>query len=195
MNYTDVMVDLETVGTAPGSGIISIGAVAFEAGMNELDWRLFEVPVISTASCRQAGLTSDPDTVLWWEKQEPDAKQVFEAAKTGGAHIAWALTELITFFPTDVRLWGNGADFDNVLLNCAFKAVGLQTPWKYSASRCYRTLKREILIPEPKFKGTRHNALADALHQTRHLQQIWAVMRTNVARPTVSTTQVQGEWC
>jgi hypothetical protein len=173
--YTDVMVDLETVGTAPGSGIISIGAVAFTQGTPQDEWLAFEVPVISLASNAAAGLRRDQATCDWWADQEPEARMVYDAAQEGGAHLAWALTEFARFFPSGARLWGNGADFDNVLLRCAFVAVGLEAPWRYSASRCFRTLKSQFTaVASPEFQGVKHNALADALHQTRWLQNIVA---------------------
>lgn len=175
--YTEVMVDLETLGSTPGSVIISIGAVFFGRGMPEAQWRNFEVPVISVASCEAAGLHQDAATVQWWAEQAAEARTVVDAAKVGGFHLAWALQELRDVFPLGAKLWGNGADFDNVLLSCAYAATGIEPPWKFYNNRCFRTMKNESTVAAPSFLGVKHNALADALHQTRWLQAIWAVQK------------------
>lgn len=180
--YTDVMLDLETVGTAPGSGIIAIGAVAFAEGMPETDWLQFQIPPISRAACRRAGLTEDSATLAWWESQSLAAKAVFDLATNDESKCYGLYSALITFkenfFPHDAYLWGNGSDFDNVLLQCAYKSVGMAPPWAYYNNRCFRTMKKQHAgTKEPAFQGTKHNALADAMHQTRWLQAIWNDMR------------------
>jgi len=55
-------------------------------------------------------------------------------------------------------------------------------PWKYYNSQCFRTMKvQHASTPEPAFQGTRHNALADAQHQARWLQSIWADLKDREA--------------
>jgi len=184
VNYTDVMIDLETVGTAPGSGIISIGAVAFAPGVAELDWPCYYSGPISRRSCRFIGLTDDQATLDWWNRQAPEARMVFNAASdeqtVRAVHIINALMQFSTWFraqganlEANLEVWGNGSDFDNVLLQCAMKKADVDAPWPFYMNRCFRTMKTQFPVPEPTFKGVRHNALQDALHQTRWLQRIW----------------------
>jgi hypothetical protein len=74
-----------------------------------------------------------------------------------------------------VRLWGNGAGFDNVLLKNAFKAVDADEPWKYYNNRCYRTMSGVFKLDDdetPPRVGTYHNALDDAMTQVHRLQAI-----------------------
>jgi hypothetical protein len=42
-----------------------------------------------------------------------------------------------------VRIWGNGANFDNPLLACAFEAAGVRPCYKFFNERCYRTVKNQ----------------------------------------------------
>jgi hypothetical protein len=171
------MVDLETLGTAPGSVIISIGAVAFAEGMPEHQWNLFDAKPIKVRSSRQVSLTIDEGTLAWWMHQSDEARGLLDCAlgSAGGLTIHQALGEFIDWFPTGACLWGNGSDFDNVLLKAAYDAVELAIPWRYSGNRCFRTVKNVFRqVPPPEFSGLRHDALADALHQTRHLQAIFA---------------------
>jgi exodeoxyribonuclease VIII len=48
----------------------------------------------------------------------------------------------------------------------------MPVPWRYSSSRCYRTVKnmrKDIVLERA---GTHHNALADAESQAVHLMAI-----------------------
>ena len=180
MSYTDVMVDLETLGTAPGSVILSIGAVAFNEAQPETEWLTLDIKPISVASSRRYGLTVDEDTLSWWLRQEDAALVLLRDCLTpAAANLHDAVKKLRDWYPVGARMWGNGADFDNVLLKCACDAVGVKLPYGYNANRCYRTMRNEFKdkVEEAAFQGLRHDALADAMHQTRHLQAIWAHKR------------------
>lgn len=180
MKFQDVMTDLETLGTAPGSAILSIGAVFFDPETGALGPQFHEK--ITLASCEAAGLRVDVSTVLWWMAQSPEARQaVFfdkEALPLGAV-----LTNFRGFLygaeggSEKVRIWGNGAAFDNVLLRDAYLKVGLITPWNHWNDRCYRTLKS--LRPDVKMErsGTHHDALDDAVSQARHACAIFRAMR------------------
>jgi exodeoxyribonuclease VIII len=77
-----------------------------------------------------------------------------------------------------VRVWGNGSDFDNAILACAYKAVEQPVPWQFWNNRCYRTIKN--LFPSIKMirGGVHHNALDDAKSQARHAQLILERMKS-----------------
>lgn len=70
-----------------------------------------------------------------------------------------------------VKVWGNGANFDNVILTESYRACLVARPWGTFDDACFRTLKnlgRDLGIAAPAFKGVKHNALDDAKHQARH---------------------------
>jgi len=161
------MVDLETLGTAPGSVIVSIGAV--KLGEHLVSESLY-LPV-DPRSCEAAGMTMDAETVLWWLRKEGAARK--EICR-GGLPLREALERLAQWLRVEeeVEIWGNGASFDPVLLGAAFDAVGIERPWSFKNERCYRTVA--ALFPEVPRRtgGTRHNALDDAVGQGRHLIEI-----------------------
>lgn len=165
-----VMLDLETMGTTPGSAIVAIGAVQFdpETGAVGGEGREFHAAVDLT-SCLEAGLTVDGRTVLWWLKQEEAARK---ALADNPRHLAEVLDHFSHWVPNECQMWGNGAAFDNVILAAAYKATGRGQPWAFWNDRCYRTMKALSPVAPPKFAGTRHNALDDAKHQARHLVDI-----------------------
>jgi exodeoxyribonuclease VIII len=174
------MVDLETLGRGPGCRILSIGAVVMarddEIVEAELPQFYLELDVND-----QAGLTIDPETWAWWQQQSAEARgRLFNGGGKPG--LAAALKSfglwLNQLAPRDLKgnprlcLWGNGADFDNAILQYAYAASGLPAPWPFWGNRCYRTLKS--LAPTVKLvrKGTHHNALDDALSQAEHAHRV-----------------------
>ena len=173
----NVMVDLETLGTLPGSIILSIGAVMFDptrpphACLGEEFYRVVGIP-----TCEAAGLTASADTLAWWEKQSEGARKVLTEARdpTTSISLSKALDQLAAFLPEGVKVWSNGANFDQPLLDVAYSKFGKPAPWKYYNSRCYRT----IIAAHPSEKALRpptvlaHNALEDAKWQAKHLVNI-----------------------
>lgn len=176
----NLMLDLETLGTRPGSVILSIGAVFFDANYRRLGPEFYSV--ISTGSCDDSGLTADARTVAWWRDQSPDARKVFDAAGAENAPtLRGVLGEFIDFIRThnaldNVCVWGNGSDFDNALLAEAYARCGSSAPWKFWNNRCYRTLKSITAGPALSRVGTAHNALDDARSQALHAIEL---MRAN----------------
>ena len=171
----DVMVDLETLGTTAGDSIISIGAVYFDQKTQELGDE-FHI-IIDRQSCREIGLLESVETIAWWDKQSDEAKKTLVASSNGeGATIYEALVRFSEFMKKGRNLWGNGSDFDNVLLAAVYQKLECPPPWKFYNNRCYRTLKS--LRPDVKLEriGTYHNALDDAKTQAVHAMKIFGVM-------------------
>jgi hypothetical protein len=161
VQLADVMIDTETLGTTPGSVILSIGAVMFgPAGLGDE----FYAP-ISLASCTAAGLTIDPGTVAWWMKQSDAARA---AAFRDDAEPLPVVLEQFTAWLNLVeaeRPWAQGANFDPPLLEAAYRACGMTPPWKFWAVRDTRTLYELADVKVDRARGTHHNALDDARAQ------------------------------
>lgn len=164
------MLDLETMGTRPGSVIVSVGAVEFEPKSARLGRTFYQT--CSIASAVDVGLAMDPATVTWWLQQNENARAELTNAKGDLKSVLVAFDYWVKQINGDARIWGNGSDFDNALLAEAFHRVSISPPWKFWNNRCYRTMKS--LFPGVKLEreGTHHNALDDAIHQAKHLQLI-----------------------
>jgi hypothetical protein len=168
--FTDVMVDLETLGRRPGCAVLSIGAVEFgSAGLG----RELYVVLNREDQCRTGLLHEDEETIKWWMGQTEAARQVLtDAGSEKAFSVEKALTQLNTFLSPvgfkRVKVWGNGADFDNAILSCLYGAVGQTPPWDFWNNRCYRTLKNLVKGPKLERTGTYHNALDDAKTQALH---------------------------
>lgn len=175
------MIDLETLGTQPGSVILSIGAVLFDP-TKPVDECLGEefYCVIGVPTCEVVGLTISQDTLDWWEKQSPEARKVLTEARdpATSASLKTALGDLAIYLPAGVKVWSNGANFDQPLLDVAYNRIGSTIPWKYYNSRCYRT----IVNLHPNEKTMRpptvcaHNALEDAKWQAKHMVNVAQIL-------------------
>lgn len=179
-NSRHIMLDIETLGTGSSSIILSIGAVKFTSReiLNTLHL------VIDPESSEQYGLKMDASTVMWWMGFERDAarKSLMEhmgqskldlGSALEGFNLWYHADEEGNYSQQDIPVWGNGAAFDNVILRTSYEKAGIQPPWQFWNDRCYRTLKN--LFPEirpDEREGLHHNALHDALYQTKHLQKI-----------------------
>lgn len=180
MIFDHVMIDLETLGTRPGSTILSVGVVPFSARTGIADPADQLHLIVSRGDNERCGFAEDEATRRWWDEQSWEARETLRHAEEGGLAVRDALELLDTFLtaclPADARgrlaggIWGNGSDFDNALLAEAYRLTGLTQPWPFWQNRCFRTLKGLRLVPEPVRQGTLHNALDDAAHQAR-----WAV--------------------
>ena len=166
-----IMVDIETLGTAKDAVILSIGAVQFnEQGVEKKFYAQ-----IDPESCTNFGLKIDARTVMWWLDQSDAARKALTSTK--GMPLDLALNDLYDAFDwKDKQVWANGIDFDFVILENAFNAVGIKAPWMYWSKMDYRTVKN--LVPRKVFEayrkdaGVSHNALADAIAQAATLVEL-----------------------
>lgn len=161
----DCMIDLETVDNSVTSAIASIGAVLFDKdGVSEDKFYC----VVDTKSCIDFGMTVSEDTLNWWKKQSPEAQAIF-LPQTPKATLPEALTAFSAWLKGKggKYVWGNGADFDNAIMSYAYRICGLPQPWKFSDSRCFRTIKNGVYIASR--AGVYHNAVDDAETQALYM--------------------------
>lgn len=162
-----VMLDLETMSVRSNAAIASIGAVKFEVGTGIID-QFYRT--VDLRTCKAVGLHIDPETVEWWNKQSKEARQ---ALLKDNVSLNQALDDFTEWFgKSSLPTWGNGAGFDNVIMENAYMACNMKRPWRPWEDRCYRTIKNIIQVTADERQGVYHNALDDALHQTRHLLKI-----------------------
>ena len=174
---TDIMVDLETFGAGSHALIVAIGAVKFDLAKKEVYNTQVGgtfYAVVNAKSAQAAGGKIDADTVIWWMKQSDAARN---AIVNGEAQpIEKVLEDFAVWSKGAKGIWGNGSDFDNVILSNAYQRLGMPTPWTPWVSRCYRTVKNLPNIKKVAINraaGTHHNALDDAIAQATHACQLF----------------------
>lgn len=154
-----VMLDLETMGTSPGSAIMSIGAVEFDVKKG-LGKEFYSV--VSLQSCLDVGLRIDASTLMWWLQQSDEARQ---ALSDQPAQLAQALMSFVEYLDVNCKVWAHGAAFDGPILTAAYKACGITEPYSYRNLRDTRTIYDLAGIRPSNSVGTYHNALDDAKTQ------------------------------
>ncbi|MDM3001251.1 MULTISPECIES: 3'-5' exonuclease [Citrobacter] len=175
-----LMIDLETMDNKPTSAIASIGAVFFDPETGEMGEQFYQR--VSLDSCVEHGLTMGAGTVLWWMRQDSEARSELLNDECMDLPMSLvSLEEFVTFHsdPGHVQVWGNGAAFDNVILRNAAKCCGYAPLWDYWNDRDVRTVVelsktlglnvRSII----KFEGVKHHALYDAIHQAKVVSYVW----------------------
>lgn len=177
-----VMLDVETLGTSADACIISIGAVKFELDSSAMDDAGFYAS-ISVESNLLAGRRIQESTLLWWLNQDKAAQAVFHESKQT---LQGALADLADWFGDGEHMvWSNGADFDLPMVSHAYTSCGMDVPWPFWRSRCFRTYAhlpgaKSVTVP---FHGVKHNALADAVYQAKVVQAIHARLFKKTAVP------------
>lgn len=199
MKSVHIMLDLETLGTTPGSVILSIGACVFdENGPSENPAHRFHEHINLEASVA-CGFEMDPETVLWW--MNPDRSPARQQVIAGQEHAEsprWVIDRFIEWLDAvapDIKtrhIWAKGPSFDCGLLAAAVRLLpGCKLVWRYSNERCVRTVADERPdIAEPVREGVHHSALDDALHQARHVGLIFAARRRD--REELATLRATG---
>ncbi|MDC8457840.1 3'-5' exonuclease [Marinobacter sp. DS40M6] len=178
-NYTDAMIDIETLDTRPSAVVIAIGVVLFNRREPSIKMKGLHL-VFGKKEFRDEqimmGRTVDKKTVIWWKGQEPAAKKIFKQANVKSmTDMFEKLTAFLTQGDVKYLIWGNGASFDNTIVTSLYDSFGLEAPWKFWNDRCFRTFKGEHghIARPPEFQGVKHNAEDDARQQARYLQAIY----------------------
>ncbi len=173
----DLMIDIETLGTAPGSVILSIGAINFDAETGDFGDEFYAA--IDPDSGIHLGMGIDASTVKWWMQQSECARL---SAFSGETHLSKALFDLYEFIhgaePT--RVWAKPPSFDMVLLESAYRACAIDIPWHYKSPRDCRTLFDIANVDQPNV-GVAHNALDDAKSQAIGVIEAYRILSLRAA--------------
>jgi hypothetical protein len=178
---TSVMLDIETLGTIPGSVILSVGAVAFDPYGKGFGETFYEN--VHPESCRRFGMTQDSETAEWWS--HPDRESVRAVLYKERRSIVTVMEDMASFFKTvgGVQVWGHGSCFDVVLVEEAMRRCGVVIPWKFRDVRDTRTLfdysgfDAVNATDTPKREGVHHHALDDCKYQVRCVQHAVSLIR------------------
>lgn len=186
MPFSDVSIDLETLGVRPGSVITQIGLCAFNrrTGGTTSSTKI----VVDPQSMIDAGFFIDWSTVSWWLKQNEAARVAM--ADQIGKPISGALYAVgdwfVEHFGCDKKtycVWGHGSGFDCTQLEIAFQKLGLPVPWDFRQVRDLRTLidlepASAVARPVPRVE---HDAMDDAIAQAEWIQRLtYQIEKRNV---------------
>lgn len=172
-----LMVDCETLDIGERPVLLSIGAVVFDE--NRI-YKYFQID-IDIENSKEHGFTSSQSTLDWWNQQDPIAKNM---AFSGKEKIEVALMKLVNFYSENDcdEIWSKGALADIRWINNALDYFGIERPWKYYKEFCFRTLLKSVPKFDMPFCGIQHNALDDAIHQTKQFIRLNALAKNKDKR-------------
>lgn len=172
-----IMLDFETLDTAPTAAVLSFGAVKFDPFTGQTSEQFY--CNFSLEDCLAYNRTISPSTLMWWMSQSEAARNmVFDQTR------ALSLDGFTTAFSKwcgpahDIEgVWANGSDFDLPIVKSIYDDVAKALPWEYFKHRDQRTLRSlnpmaSKLAKSVKFDGVKHNPLDDCLHQVKVLHTV-----------------------
>jgi hypothetical protein len=158
----DLMVDIETLGTQPGSVVVQIGACYFNRYTGEIGDKF--LANVDIQSCLDVELVVDAGALKFWFDQFRHAE--YNPTWQEQTHkLTRVINDLATFAKPADYAWAH-ATFDFPLIGAAAKAVGLKMPINYRNCRDIRTLVDLAGLPyeKPRVDKT-HDALGDCIYQ------------------------------
>ena len=166
------MLDIETLSTDSYGVITSISAVQFDIVTGQV-FSTFEV-ALDIKEQLDLGSVIDASTVSWWFSQ--DEKAILATFRLQRVSVLSALTSFNEWINSlklknnDVKLWGNGCVFDNVMVRNLYKKAGIEFVLPFWCDTDVRTLVAlsGINVKDFKFEGTKHYGIDDCKHQIKY---------------------------
>ena len=185
---TDIIIDLETLGTRPGCPIIEIGACAIDRTTGRITANFSRrvsgtygyADVRRVAEGRDCLGGIDSATAAWWTMdagRDATLRRILTRRYSPSADID-ALIALAEWCAAvrdfdAARVWGNGPTFDLAILAHAYEREHIPLPWHWYEERCVRTALELAGCERGSVswieRGPRHRALNDARHEARKL--------------------------
>jgi 3' exoribonuclease, RNase T-like len=171
-NAIHVALDLETASLESNAAIVQLAAVCNNPSYQEFNIR------ISLVSNEIAGRHISKETMEWWDIQDSELRKKVFGGTDGlpeamAAFHQWA-NEISMYQLDRIVLWGNGTEFDNVILQNAFEQFATW-PFHYRNAHHLRTLLTTVpqhvqeyahnLFIEHNPGNVQHDALHDARYQ------------------------------
>jgi hypothetical protein len=170
----NIMIDIESLDTSPNCVILTIGAVRFDPrGMGIVE-RLELRPTIDEQT-EKFNRVINEDTLRWWGEQSPEA---LDEAMGDRDRVSFSdcMEALYKFCWNRRAVWSNGASFDIVAMESAWRNLGMRIPWPYYTVRDTRTLYEiaGVSLKDKKYgTSTTHKAVEDAEHQAIVVQDAY----------------------
>ena len=158
---THIMVDIETLSTAPNALVLSVGMVLFD------EKTIFAKEHIKNRISTATGDVSK-ETAIWWMSQNDEARKAITETKKGVVempeyNLVQELRDILCDYSVKT-IWSQGS-FDQIIIESLMLRNGVdktQLP-KYYKWRDLRTVRKLLAIDNEVKAKVSHNALEDAV--------------------------------
>lgn len=168
---TDLMIDIETLGTRPDCVILTVGAIKFDPA-SQIEPHTGFYHRLDVDEQLASGRTVDQDTLDWWNTQ-PVSVRDEALGEEDRTNISQFIKELNKQLVGVKSIWAQGPTFDFVILENLYRQVCAPIPWHYWQIRDSRTLFQVAGDPRVAGRNQAHNALADCYYQAKGVQSIY----------------------
>ena len=152
---THILLDIEALGTRPGSAIIELGAVEFFPDAGTLG-RSFEAMIEP-----QTPFTADLETLAWHGRKGTWPRPFAENTHAIGSALVEFADWIVLLDDEPEAFWAWGATYDFPLLTAAYDFTGIPQPWDYWQQRCARTVW-QVAFGDRRHDPRPHRAVEDA---------------------------------
>jgi len=171
VEFTDIMVDIETTGTMPDRhSILQVSAVKFNLEAKTV------CPVFYDRCLTMPTHRSwSQDTLAWWGKQKPTVLKGILSRQEPYRDVILDFAKWCYQPEQGLRFWAKPTTFDFMFLASYFADEGLPNPFHYRDATDMNSYLKGLHFPEavPNLPwqnvGDAHNALADTLTQLKML--------------------------
>lgn len=188
----DVMLDIETTGTAPDeAAIIQIAAVKFDLEERTVDQNFFN-RCLSIPPKR----FWDESTRAWWGKQDPEILTNIYSRMEDPETV---LRDLVKWVGGSANLWAKPTTFDASFIQSYMRQFNIGSPFHYrnniDLNSFLRGLAGSTVIPhiDIDFVGAAHDAIFDSLNQIALLFKAMDIYRPRPIEfgPAIPTTCIE----
>jgi len=183
----EMMLDIETLDTAPTAVVFQIGAIVWDKLSRDADNNvitsegaelLVELPIDEQ---KNKGRTASFDTMQWWLKSPQN--NVMEAFKLKNFPPDYKVVDGLTVFRDQAaecnRIWAK-TFFDFIILEHMLPFYDIPVPWHGGQRRDLCTLMKECGVNKPA-GGNPHHALEDCKQQIDQLLKCREVINVGQA--------------
>lgn len=176
------MIDLETLGVRTSSAFISVGMVDFDLDTCEVDYDSKYYANVSWDDALKER-TYDVSTLKFWLTQSEDASKILLKNAKPLDMVGMEIHEQFTMKGNVYDVWSNGATVDIPILEDYFSNRNAPNLWDHWNIRDVRTMSMIGMsqfgysLSHKEFKGIKHNALDDAIHQAEYVCEVMAMIK------------------
>jgi hypothetical protein len=178
MRFTNLMIDLETLGTAVNAPVVALGACYFDPDTGEIG-STFDAAIKLSEAMRYGRASGE--TFAWWLEQSDEARRKVARGRHESVKVFEAFEKFCLKHGDNVKPWANGSSFDISILEYSFmRILERPAPWKFWNIRDCRTIKEladGIVQFNGERKGVHHSALDDAIFQAEWVSAYWQGLR------------------
>jgi len=171
-NELHVVIDIEALGIAADSVILSIGAVPVVQVFDNL----VEAFYMELDENSQPERAKYLEIIAWWNNQVTDGIQpripCGDTPLIDGIRYLFGWLAKLPAPEQELIVWSNGTDFDIPILCHAARQFSLTPPWKYNNVRDIRTMRKQFPEVTHEWIGSKHHAHDDAYNEMIHLVNI-----------------------